>query len=116
MDERTSAELMRSAREHVLALAAESHAGSPEAYALERIIVHTPAAGFDDVLSTLLNQRSPLVAGWSLEGAADNLKAALYGELGLEEDETAETVVAAALAAVTLAQYLFGDWRPAFRP
>lgn len=97
MDDRTSAELMRAAREHVLALAAESHTASPEAEALHRIIVHTQAAGFDDVLTTLLNQRSPLVAGWSLEGAGDNLKTALYGELGLEEDETAEMVIAAAL-------------------
>lgn len=100
MDDRTSAELMRAAREHVLALAAQSHAASPEAKALERIIVHTQSAGFDDVLTTLLNERSQLVAGWSLEGAGDNLRSALYGELGLEEAETAELVMAGALAAV----------------
>ncbi|MCP5080707.1 MAG: double-strand break repair helicase AddA [Alphaproteobacteria bacterium] len=98
MDDRTSAELMRAAREHVLGLAAQSHAASPEAKALQRIIVHTQAAGFDDVLTTLLNERSQLVAGWSLEGAGDNLRSALYGELGLEGAEAADVVMAQALA------------------
>ncbi len=100
MDDRTSSELMRAAREHVLALAAQSHAASPEAHALRQIIVHTQAAGFDDVLTTLLNQRSQLVAGWSLEGAGANLRTALYGELGLADGETTQTVIAEAVDAI----------------
>ncbi|MEM8686969.1 MAG: double-strand break repair helicase AddA [Pseudomonadota bacterium] len=98
MDERTSEERMQDAREHVLSLAAQGDAATPEAEALQRIVVHTQATGFDDVLTTLLRQRSPLVAGWSLEVATANLKAALYGELGLDADATPETVIAEAWA------------------
>ncbi|MEM1198330.1 MAG: double-strand break repair helicase AddA [Pseudomonadota bacterium] len=100
MDERTSEELMQAAREHVLSLAAQSNAASPEAEALQRIIVHTQAAGFDDVLTTLLSQRSQLVAGWSLEAATANLKAALFGEFGLDADATPQTVIEEAWASV----------------
>lgn len=100
MDDRTSAELISAAREHVLAQAAQSHAASPEALALRQINVHTQAPGFDDVLTTLLNQRSQLIAGWSLQDTSVHLKTALFGELGLEAGDTAETVTAEAVAKI----------------
>ena len=98
MDERTSEELMRAAREQVLGRAAQNYAGSDEAAALHAIVVHTQAAGLDDVLTTLLNTRSEKVARWDVKGANEGLREELYASLGLAPEDTASSVIDQALA------------------
>ncbi len=93
IDERGSSGLMREAREDVLGLAALDAPISDDAKALKEIVVHTQAAGFDDVLGVLLDERSPWVVSWAPGKAGDDLRRVLYGELGLQMGDTPESVV-----------------------
>lgn len=97
LDERASSELMSEARDHVLHLAAQDVPGSDEGVSLKFITTQVRAAGFDDVLFSLLRERSEHVANWQKEELSGALRTVLYGEFGLTPVDTPQRIVEDAL-------------------
>jgi len=97
LDERTSSAWLSEVREKVLMEAALAP-GSPRGLALSAVSGLAQAAGFDDVLTDLLHQRSPIVAAWSTPDKGDAAKQALQTALGVANTGTEDNIISEAIA------------------
>ncbi len=91
MDERTADELLARARDEVLS--SDSARAVPLAPALGRLI---DDQGYNELMWTLINERSRLARSLRVAGGIDGLVGGLREALGLEAGETAETILRAA--------------------
>ncbi len=99
LDERDATELMRAAREEVLQAAQRGDRRLAEA--LAEITRHVHETSFGELMAALAAERGRLAACVARHGSVAALVAALRRRLGLRDDETRETVTAAACADAT---------------
>ncbi len=97
MDERGAAELLREARRSVLARARE-RADPALAAALARVARYADANAFDALLQALAGQRTRLGKLLAAHAGIEGIARALRDHLDLGQDETPESVIAAAAA------------------
>jgi ATP-dependent helicase/nuclease subunit A len=95
MDERTAAELLEDARDHVLAACqADSH--SKLAAALDHVVGLVDEAAFGELMREIADNRGRFRRSLAAEGGIDGLIQAARAALGLKNRETAESVIAEA--------------------
>ena len=96
LDDRSGAEWLAQVRQQVLTNAS-LNPDSPRGSALAAVSAITREGGFEDVLNTLLHQRSDLVTHWADRDKGAALRNGLRLLLGLEADDTLESICEGAL-------------------
>ena len=83
LEDRTAAELLRDARERVLAASLDGASDAPLTRALADIAEETTELGFEGVLRSLLRERARLAAAIAAAGGIDAYEGALADRLGV---------------------------------
>ncbi len=97
LDDRSAEELLLQARESILTDAGQ-HPDAPLGRALTEIATHAQEQGFSDLIAELIMARGRLRQSLQRHGGLDGLIGAIYRCLGVEENETAESLLERGLA------------------
>ncbi|MGI9370867.1 MAG: double-strand break repair helicase AddA [Hyphomicrobiales bacterium] len=91
LDDRSGSEWLAQVRQHVLT-SASLNPDTARGKALGVVSAITRESGFEDVLKTLLHQRSELVTHWADREKGVHLRAGLRAALGLDVHDTLESI------------------------